>query len=173
MFDPRNLVVLIGLSGSGKSYVAKRLSEKYDYKVLRSDIIRKELFGLKPQQSAKASYGKGIYTEEATKKVYKTLIERAKELINRGEKVVLDATFLKRWQRELVLSNFPNALFVWVWAPEDVVIERLKKRKGDVSDADISVYLKQKVAFEIPQELLTTFVIQSDEVNKLAKILKL
>ena len=173
MFDPRNLVVLIGLSGSGKSYVAKRLSKKYGYKVLRSDEIRKELFGLKPRKSAKAPFGKGIYTEEATKKVYKTLIDRAKELISRGEKVVLDATFLKRWQRELVLSNFPNAVFIWVWAPERVVIERLKKRKGDVSDADVSVYLKQKSIFEIPQELLSTFVIRSDGVDKLAKILKL
>lgn len=171
MFDPKRLIVLIGLSGSGKSYVAKKMAESYGYKVLRSDAIRKELFGLKPYRSAKAPFGKGIYTEEATKRVYKTLIERAKELINRGEKVVLDATFLKRWQRELVLSNFPSAVFVWVWAPEEVVIERLKKRKGDISDADISVYLRQKELFETPQELLTTFVIRSDELDKLAQYL--
>jgi len=173
MFDPRKLIVLMGLSGSGKSYVAKRLSERYGYKVLRSDAIRKELFGLKPEQSAKAPFGKGIYSEEVTRKVYKTLVERAKELIKKGKKVILDATFLKRWQRELVLSNFPSAIFVWVWAPEKVVIERLKNRKGDISDADISVYLKQKSVFEIPQELLTTFVIESNDIDKLTNILKL
>ncbi|WP_461828652.1 AAA family ATPase [Aquifex sp.] len=43
--------------------------------------------------------------------------------------MVLDATFLKRWQRELVLKNFENPLFILAWAPEEVIKERLSKRE--------------------------------------------
>ena len=161
-FDPFKVLVLIGFSGSGKSYIAKRLAEKYGYTVLRSDEIRKRLAGIDPHTSAKSGFGKGIYTPEWTKKTYQTLVEEAKRIVSQGGKVILDATFLRRWQRELVLRHFPSAVFVWVYTPEGVIIERLKNRKGDVSDADVTVYRKQKEIFEPPTENLLTFVVRGD-----------
>jgi len=170
--NPNQVVVLIGFSGSGKSYIAKFL-EKYGYTVLRSDVIRKELAGLKPTESAKAPFGKGLYSEEMTKKVYSEMVKRAKDIVSKGGKVVLDATFLKNWQREQVLRNFPTATFLWVVAPEGVIIERLKKRKGDVSDADISIFQKQKEIFEPPTELLRTFIVESENLETLKGLLGL
>jgi gluconokinase len=171
-FEPSRLVVLIGFSGSGKSFLAKKLAEKLGYQILRSDVIRKKLAGLNPLQPARSDYGRGLYSPEMTKRVYQTLVDEAKRLINGGERVILDATFLKRWQRELVLRHFPTALFVWVYADDDTVRERLAQRKNDPSDADYSVYLKQKEGFEPPTELLTTFVVRSEEWEKLLKFLK-
>jgi gluconokinase len=161
-FDPFKVLVLIGFSGSGKSFLAKRLAKKYGYTVLRSDEIRKRLAGIDPYSSAKSDFGKGIYTPEMTRKTYETMIEKAKEIVSRGGKVILDATFLRKWQRELVFRHFPSAVFIWVWTPEGVIIERLKTRKGDISDADISVYRKQKEIFEPPTESLLTFVVRGD-----------
>ncbi len=172
-FDPRRVIVLIGLSGSGKSYFAKRLAECCGYEVLRSDVIRKELAGLKPTESAKAAFGGGIYTPQMTERVYQTLLRRAKDIVSKGGKVVLDATFLRKWQRELVFRHFPSAVFVWINEPEEVVIKRLQSRKGDVSDADVSVYRKQKKIFEPPEESLTTFVLRSGEWDKLVSALGL
>ena len=148
----RNPIVVFGLSGSGKSFLSSLLHKHFGYEWLRSDVIRKELAGIKPQQSAKADFGKGIYTEDMTRRVYEEMVRRAKELTEEGKKVVLDATFLKRWQRELVLKNFENPLFIFAWAPEEVIKERLSKRK-DVSDADFNIYLKQKEVFEEPEEI--------------------
>ncbi|GAB6065067.1 AAA family ATPase [Aquifex pyrophilus] len=149
----RKLVVVMGLSGSGKSFLSSILNEEFGYKWLRSDVIRKEIMGIKPEKSAKAVFGKGIYTEDITRKVYEEMVRRAKELYERCEKVVLDATFLKKWQRELVLKNFKDPLFIWAYAPEEVIKKRLEKRK-DVSDADFNIYLKQKEVFEIPEEVI-------------------
>ena len=148
----RNPIVVFGLSGSGKSFLSSLLHKHFGYEWLRSDVIRKELAGIKPQQSAKADFGKGIYTEDMTRRVYEEMVRRAKGLTEGGKKVVLDATFLKRWQRELVLKNFENPLFIFAWAPEEVIKERLSKRK-DVSDADFNIYLKQKEVFEEPEEI--------------------
>ena len=146
----RNPVVIFGLSGSGKSFLSSLLNKYFGYEWIRSDVIRKELAGIKPQESAKAEFGKGIYTEEMTKKVYEEMIRRAKELVEKGKKVVLDATFLKRWQRELVVQNFDDPLFILAYAPEEVIRERLLRRR-DVSDADFTIYLKQKDIFEKPE----------------------
>ncbi len=171
-FNPSRLVVLIGLSGSGKSFVAERLSQALNYEVLRSDVVRKRLAGLNPLSSAKSEYSKGIYSPEMTKRVYKELVERAKKLLSEGKRVILDATFLKKWQRELVLRNFPSATFVWVYADEETVRERLKRRKNDPSDADFSVHLKQRENFEEPSELLRTFVLKSEEWGRLIPFLR-
>ncbi len=160
----RNLVVVFGLSGSGKSFLSSLLHKHFGYEWLRSDVIRKELAGIKPEESAKAEFGKGIYTEDMTRRVYGEMVRRAKELTKKGKKVVLDATFLKRWQRELVLKNFENPLFILAYAPEEVIKERLSKRK-DVSDADFGIYLKQKGVFDEPSEL-NYVIVNTDKTEK-------
>jgi len=170
--NPNQVIVLIGFSGSGKSYIAKFL-ENFGYKVLRSDVIRKKLAGLKPTERATSPFGKGIYSEEMTKKVYSEMVKRAKDIVFKNGKVVLDATFLKKWQRELVLRNFPTATFLWVVAPEEVIVERLRKRKNDVSDADISIFQKQKEIFEPPTEILRTFIVESGNLENIKRILNL
>ncbi|MGC8649619.1 MAG: AAA family ATPase [Hydrogenobaculum sp.] len=128
-------IATIGFSGSGKSYVSSIL-EGMGFYWLRSDVIRKSLFG-------------SFYDEETTKKVYEELIKRAKE----HKDVILDATFLKKWQRKLVIDNFPNEyFFIFVKADENIIRQRLQTRK-DISDADFNVYLMQKSSFEPPDEI--------------------
>ncbi|MDQ7083184.1 MAG: AAA family ATPase [Aquificota bacterium] len=87
-----------------------------------------------------------------TRKVYTEMVERASRLIKEGKRVVLDATFLKRWQREMVASRFDRPLFILTWAEEEEIKRRLSKRV-DVSDADFEIYLRQKEVFEPPEEI--------------------
>ncbi len=148
----KKVVVIFGLSGSGKSFLSRILHEEFGYEWFRSDVIRKELAGKDPHESARADFGKGIYTQDMTKRVYQEMVERAKSLVSKGKRVVLDATFLKRWQRDLVRRNFKDALFILATADEEEIKRRLSSRK-DVSDADFSIYLKQKEVMEPPSEV--------------------
>jgi len=145
----KRAVVVFGLSGTGKSFVARILSEEFGYRWIRSDEIRKELAGLQPHTRASAPYGEGIYTEEMTRLVYREMVARAMESLKKGERVVLDATFLKRWQRDLVRERIPEAFFIRTLCDEEVVRKRLTGRV-DISDADVSIYRKQKEEFEQP-----------------------
>ncbi len=147
-----DIVVVFGLSGTGKSFVARILSEELEYVWLRSDVIRKELVGIDPYTEATAQFGKGIYTEEITRRVYQEMTKRAEKLVHSGSKVVLDATFLRKWQRDMIRSKFKKSLFILTTAPERIIAERLRQRKGDVSDANYSIYKKQKEIFEFPKE---------------------
>lgn len=143
------IIVVMGLSGSGKSFLARILHEEFGFEWLRSDVIRKELAGLKPFQKIKVGYGESIYSKEWTEKVYKEMIRRAKEYVDKGKNVVLDATFLQEWQRQMVRDAFPDVIFLLAYADENLILERLRKRQ-DVSDADVEVYLKQKESFVPP-----------------------
>ncbi len=171
-FKPCRLLITIGFSGSGKSFFSKQVSKCFGYTILRSDIIRKELFGFPPLYRPTEEERKHLYSPEVTKKVYQTLVDRASQILSEGGKVILDATFLKRWQRELVLRRLPSAWFVWIYACGEEIKKRLALREEDPSDADFSVYLKQLNAFEPPEELLSTFVIRSSEWRRLVPFLR-
>ena len=70
------LVLVGGLPGTGKSTVARGIGEVSGAVVLRSDVVRKELAGLAPEQPAGAGYEHGIYTPAATAAVYPELLRR-------------------------------------------------------------------------------------------------
>jgi Predicted kinase len=148
------IVVLIGLSGSGKSFVASILHREFGFEWIRSDQIRKEMAGIEPTQKVKVGFSEGIYSEEWTRRVYERMLDLAEEKLKEGKKVVLDATFLKAWQREKVKERFPSAVFIWVVAKEEEVIKRLSSRQ-DISDAGVEIYLCQKEIFEPPEGVPT------------------
>ncbi|MFZ8863030.1 MAG: AAA family ATPase [Thermocrinis sp.] len=148
------IVVLIGLSGSGKSFVANILHREFGFEWIRSDQIRKEMAGIEPTQRVKVGFSEGIYSEEWTRRVYERMLDLAEEKLREGKKVVLDATFLKAWQREKVKERFPSAIFIWVIAKEEEIIKRLSSRQ-DISDAGVETYLRQKEIFEPPEGVPT------------------
>ncbi|SHK17980.1 AAA family ATPase [Thermocrinis minervae] len=158
----KRLVITVGLSGSGKSYISSLLKDHFGYEWIRSDLIRKELAGLDPKQKVKEGYLQGIYSEEFTRRVYEEMLRRTEKLLKEGKKVVVDATFLKDWQRKMFLEKFPDLVMLWVVADEEEIKRRLKNRV-DISDADWEVYLKQKESFEEPEGAIKIHTQKSKE----------
>ncbi len=151
------VIVLCGLTGTGKSTVAKLLAQKLGAEVLSSDEIRKAFAGLSPYESAKAAFGEGIYSQDMTDRVYRYMIERAVELGKRVH-IILDATFSNPAYRGLLKQMAEKegvrVLFFWLNAPDNVVRERMEKRKREktASDADWEIYLQMKKRFVPPKE---------------------
>jgi uncharacterized protein len=97
----RVLLVLVGgLPGTGKSTVARALAEQADAELLRSDELRKELAGIDVTTDASASYRQGLYEPEQVARVYDELRDRARELLEQGVSVVLDASWTSARERE-------------------------------------------------------------------------
>jgi hypothetical protein len=80
------IVVLIGLSGSGKSFVANILHREFGFEWIRSDQIRKEMAGIEPTQKVKVGFSEGIYSEEWTRRVYERMLDLAEEKLKEGKK---------------------------------------------------------------------------------------
>lgn len=137
------LILIGGLPGTGKSTLANALAEHAGFRVLRSDVVRKELAGAGPEK-CRAEIGQGIYTPEWTKRTYAECLRRADELLFHGERVLVDANFREENQRRMFLDSarrwgVSTAFLLCETEPELVRI-RLAKRSGDASDADWSVY---------------------------------
>lgn len=155
-----SLVIVCGLSGTGKSTLARALAQNTGFIQISSDATRKELAGLSPDEHRFEPYGKGIYSEEFTDRTYRELTERAASCLKNGRSVILDATFSKRRYFERLMEAFTSLgikgaewHIIECVADDETVRNNLLKRtakpdKGAVSDAGWEVYLEQKKSFE-------------------------
>ena len=125
------LVAISGVPGTGKTTVAEAIADRIDATVLRTDVVRKEL------------YDAPEYTEAETETVYDEVLDRARERLA-TESVVVDATFKTRAVRDAAraVAEAADASFrlVGVECDDAVVRRRIRERTDDESDADIEVY---------------------------------
>ncbi|NPV14449.1 AAA family ATPase [candidate division WOR-3 bacterium] len=158
MTEKNWLMVVFGLPGVGKSYLAKRFAMRRLAIHLLSDSIRKQLLGIPIDESRFEGYGKGIYTADVSKRTYEELLKRAEIFLRGKQSVILDATFLspetRNRCRELAQRLGVKVLFVWANCPEKTVERRLQRRakEGGFSDANLEVYQAMKARFQPPED---------------------
>jgi len=157
------MLLVCGLPGTGKSTVAGALAEFGALTWIRADVVRKELAGLEPLESGRDAVGEGIYTARMTERTYATCLARAREVLDRGGRVVVDATFKERDRRESFLDmsvqmGVPLHIVGCELEPEEVQ-RRIAARKDDPSDADWNIYQATRDAWEPfePNEPVTGF----------------
>ena len=153
-FTRPTLWVLCGMPASGKSTVAKEVAKCLGIGVFRSDAVRKELFGLQPQEQRDVPFEEGIYSREASSLTYGKLLLLAQEELENGRSVILDATYASRHQRSEVLrlanDADANVMFVECISSEAVLKKRLIQREKTsfISDARLHHFDKMKALFE-------------------------
>lgn len=96
----RGLLVTHGFSGSGKTFFSRTLIERLGAVRIRSDVERKRLHGLDALAHSGSGLESGIYGQRATEETYNRMECLARCVAEAGMPVVVDATFLKRWQRD-------------------------------------------------------------------------
>jgi len=94
------LVIMHGLSGSGKSSIAQGLLEALGAVRLRSDVERKRLYGLAAEARSGSPLDAGLYAPGASERTYAHLAGLARALLAARYPVIVDAAFLKRFWRE-------------------------------------------------------------------------
>ncbi|HSA52588.1 MAG TPA: AAA family ATPase [Yinghuangia sp.] len=133
------LVLVGGLPGTGKTTVAGGIADSLGTTLLSTDRLRKENAGLGPEETADSS----MYAPERVAANYDALLARARALLDRGESVVLDATWGAAEARSeaVRLAHETGAALTQIQctAPETVAARRLASRRGGWSDADVSV----------------------------------
>jgi aminoglycoside phosphotransferase family enzyme/predicted kinase len=140
------VIVVCGASGTGKTYLAEAASALAGMPHLSSDLVRKQLAGLRPEQRAAEQH----YSEEAGLRTYREFGARAAPRAASG--AIVDATFRRRSHRAAFAEAFAGpALFVECRAPAAVVAERAATREADpgrVSDATPAITAAQLAEFE-------------------------
>jgi len=161
------LIVLMGLPGTGKSYVADYLNRKYGFTILSGENFTFALFG-----TGKHSADKYILA-------YNVLRELSRRLIKQGYSIVIDGTNLKFIYRQQIYKDvglkFKTLLF-YLFVDDKIALERTKRRGENYnslqnikSSCSVGTFNKFKEQLEEPLAKEKYFKIKSDK-NILRKI---
>ncbi len=137
------LILMSGLSGSGKSTTAKYLARQLGAIHIRSDAVRKHLGGISLSERG----GDDLYTAEMTQKTYARLLELGTILANQGFSVILDAKYDQQQLRQEVIDQAEKhqlpLKIIYCTAPKEVLQDRLVNRTGDIADATVDLLASQ------------------------------
>jgi aminoglycoside phosphotransferase family enzyme/predicted kinase len=153
-FEKPLLILFSGLMGTGKSTLAEALGKETGFPVISSDITRKKLAGVASNERHFEQFDSGIYSPEATSATYEELFARAKEYLQQGQPVILDASFKKHNMRQALIDlaqeNSAEAYIIECVLDEAEVKKRLDKRvaEGSISDGRWEIFETQKRDFD-------------------------
>lgn len=144
---PGQLFVTCGPSGTGKSTIARSLALHLDAIHIRSDAVRKHLSGV-----GLTERNRDIYTDDWNSATYSELIDLGTMLVEKGNNVVLDATFARRSLRNALIdsagSKNQQVTFIQCTVPLAIRKSRVAKRQSDVSDATEQLITGSPTEFE-------------------------
>ncbi|HEX9208247.1 MAG TPA: AAA family ATPase [Steroidobacteraceae bacterium] len=134
-----SLVVMVGLSGSGKTWFATRLAAAADAFHLRSDVERKRLAGLGPLDSSASPPDGGIYTQAFNQRTYARLRECVEACLAGRESVIVDAANLRRAERaaflQVAAQQGASATILHCSAAAEERRVRVARRRESATDA--------------------------------------
>ena len=154
---PGKLFLMCGVSGSGKSTIAKQLAQTNVQTnaqknapgpktiIIRSDAVRKHLGNVPLDETGLPS----LYTPEMSAKTYQRLQTLGINLARQGYTVILDAKYDHQAPRQRVIQAAQTAglalTIIQCNTPRDILEQRLRDRTGDIADATVDL-LDQQLA---------------------------
>ncbi len=158
--ERKTLILTAGLMGTGKSVLASHLASRFDADLIRMDVVRKAMLHIAPAEHRYDDFGKGIYSEEVSRKVYDRACEAAASKLKEGRSVIMDASFKSRMERQRaaqIAAELQADFFILECTlPDTLIKKRLWERmseKGEVSDGRTDILDAQKRDFEPIDEI--------------------
>lgn len=146
------LIAVGGLSGSGKSRLARTLASFVGVapgaRIIRSDVVRKTLAGVDPLTRLEAEG----YSPEMSHRTYQSVYEQTRSVLKGGHSVVADAVFASPQERKAIaaIAGDLGLAFhgLWLEAPAEVMEGRVTQRTFNASDADAAV-VRQQLSYDL------------------------
>jgi hypothetical protein len=158
--DKPVLILTAGLMGSGKSYQARKLAERLGAEIIRTDLLRKELFNIKPTERRYEDFGQGIYSNDISRIIYDKAYDLAAQKIKQGKAVIIDASFKRLAQRQKAMEMAHNLgvryYILECICSDEITRKRLERRiqeNDNASDGRWELFQEQKNDFDAINEV--------------------
>ena len=124
------VIILIGVSGCGKTTIGIELSKRLGCLFLDGDDFHSEA-------NIEKMSG-GIPLTEADRRPWLDRLRRKiEECLDSGENLVLACSALSRNSRDVLRGNSADVRFVYLQGSKELIAQRLKNRKGHFSSPDL------------------------------------
>lgn len=140
-------IVVMGVSGCGKSTVGKLLAEKLDARFIDGDDLHPE------ENKAKMAAGIALNDEDRW-----PWLDKVGQALNSNEYVVIACSALKRKYRDRILASAPETTFLHLHGSKEVLAERIAARQNHFMPAsllDSQLATLEPLAFDEPGRVVT------------------
>jgi predicted kinase len=144
------LLITCGLPGTWKTETSEEISRIKGYPILRSDLIRLEV--LKDENIFDEKVGSDMSKRTM---VYDETFRRADKALEKGDSVIIDATFvtqsLRRRAAEIAAKHNKRFVILETHCPQEVAIARILRRSKEAYESNAlteQAYLNNKKKFE-------------------------
>ena len=142
---PTCVVVVLGVSGAGKTTVGRALAERAGWAFEDADAHHS------PASNAKMARGQGL-TDADRAPWLAALAALVRDRAEVGPPTVLACSALRARYRRRLGAGRPDVAFAWLDVPPDVLAARLRQRPGHVAGPDLLP--SQLATFEPPADAL-------------------
>jgi gluconokinase len=120
--DPPRALVVMGVSGSGKSTIADKLAERLGWRYEDGD-------GFHPASNvAKMSAGQPL-TDEDRRPWLQAISDEIDRVCREGEHAVITCSALKRTYRDVLVHGRSDVRIIYLKGPQELIASRLSLRK--------------------------------------------
>jgi aminoglycoside phosphotransferase family enzyme/predicted kinase len=177
---PPLLILMHGLSGSGKSWLAERLARELPAIHIRSDLERKRLAGLQQLEASHSGIASELYAADQTERVYQRLNQCARHALSGARTAIVDASFLQRSARQQFVRSAAELgvriVTVACQAPGAMLKARIETRAStglDPSEANVEVldWQRQQMEPVVEDEHLAVIDAHTERVSVLHDVL--
>lgn len=171
------LLLMHGVSGSGKSHLSQQLVDQTDTIRIRSDVERKRLYRELSLKGEKVE----LYGPQMNALTFNLLLDTSEDLLRNGYSVIVDATAIRQRTRQSFIElteklNVPIRIIACDCEVK-LIEARLNKRSSegsDASDADIAVMRDQITHLQplTEEEEALAIRINTDDDDAISRLLE-
>ncbi len=123
-FDTPSLIILMGLPGSGKSYISDYLYQKHGFTILSGENITYALYGTTNCTSDQYTFA------------YKTLRQLAADLLSQNFSIVIDGTNLRYTFRQQIYDEVicDSTKLIYLKTDDTTALDRVQNRGIDTNN---------------------------------------
>ncbi len=117
------VAVLMGVSGSGKTTIAKGVAEREGWRMVEGDDFHP------PANVAKMHAGIPLTDEDRWPWLH-AIADEIDAIRTRGESAVVTSSALKRAYRDILIDHRPDVVLVYLKGSKDLIAKRIAARTG-------------------------------------------
>ena len=117
------IVVMMGVSGSGKTTIAEGVAKREGWPMVEGDAFHP------PANVAKMASGTPL-TDEDRWPWLRAIAREVDALRGRGQSAVVTSSALKRAYRDILIGDRPDVRLVYLKGSKDLIGRRMAERKG-------------------------------------------
>jgi len=121
------IIILMGVSGCGKTTVGERLAKSLSWEFIEADEFHSAA------NVEKMASGQPL-TDEDRAPWLRALRGRIEELVAKGDSAVVACSALRREARRLLSEGLDDVRIVFLWGKRELIAQRLRDRKGHFFD---------------------------------------